>query len=153
MEPPIPSQGGISLAVRSQGGDLTAPSRCYDPLMAIIDQIRDLTSKRQVLIDQLIDALKVDVEELNRIGFSYALVQVTDAAPARKKRIDTGAIRWAMSITRVTNASRAGRLSKAQTLEAVRTALDKLAKKKGVEVPVEVLATAEQTVADAYSKK
>ncbi|MGJ5814470.1 hypothetical protein [Paludibaculum fermentans] len=121
--------------------------------MAIIDQIRDLTSKRQALIDQLIDALKVDVEELNRIGFSYALVQVTDVAPARKKRTDTGAIRWTTSITRITNASRAGKLSKAQTLEAVRTALDKLAREKGVEVPVEILAVAEQTVADAYSKK
>ncbi len=121
--------------------------------MAIIDQIRDLTAKRQALIDQLIDALKADVAELNNVGFFYELVEITNAPIKRKKRTDTGTIRWSTSITRVTNASRANKLTKAQALDAVRKAIEKLSKEKGVEVPAEVLTAAEAVVADAYSRR
>lgn len=122
-------------------------------MASIIDQIRDLTAKRQALIDQLIGDLRADVAELNNAGFSYELVQATNSPAQRKKRTDVGVIRWSTSITRVTNASKGTKLTKAHALEAVKAALNKLAKEKGVEVPAEVLSAAEQTVADVYSRK
>lgn len=122
-------------------------------MASILDQIKDLTTRRQVLIDQLIEALRADVRGLNKVGFAYELVEISAPPAGRKKRTGTGAVRWATSITRATNASRAGKLSKAQALQAVRTALERLGREKGVEVPSEVLAAAEKTLDEAYGKK
>ncbi|MGJ5817060.1 hypothetical protein [Paludibaculum fermentans] len=121
---------------------------------SILDQIRDLEAKRQQLLQKAIEQLQAEVDALNDLGYSYVLVR-SDATPRRTKRpkAESGAIRWSTSITRITNYAKTNKLTKAQALDSVRLALDRLAAKKGVQVPADVLAQAEQAVAEAYGKK
>ncbi|MGJ5814457.1 hypothetical protein [Paludibaculum fermentans] len=122
-------------------------------MASIVDQINDLTAKRQALLDQLITMLRDEVSALNNLGITYELVEVTGATARRRKRADAGTIRWATSITRITNSAKRIKLTKTQALDTVKAALGKLGREKGVEVPPEALAAAEKTVTEVYSKK
>jgi hypothetical protein len=72
-------------------------------------------------------------------------------APKKGKKAAGGAVRWSTTITRYINSADA-KLTKAQALEGVRIGLEKLAKKKGVSVPAEVLAEAEKKIGEAFKK-
>jgi endonuclease IV len=120
---------------------------------SILDQLRDLDAKRQQLLEKAVEQLQSEVQALNDLGYSYVLVR-SDATPRRTKRSKAASadIRWSTSITRISNYAKANKLTKAQALDSVRLALDRLAAKKGVSVPDDVLAQAEQAVAEAYKK-
>jgi hypothetical protein len=120
---------------------------------SILDQIRDLETKKQQLLDTAIAQLQAEVDALNDLGYSYVLVRTVDS-PSRSKRARATSteIRWSTSITRILNYAKANKLTKAQALDAIRLALQKLAHKKGTTVPADVLQQAEQQVAEALKK-
>lgn len=124
-------------------------------MASIVDQIKELTAKRQVLIDQLISSLRAEVEALNDLGYSYELVEggIAPAKAQRRPRKDAGAVRWAASITRSITYAKANKLTKSQALDGVTLALEKLANRKGLSVPGDVLAQAEQQVTESIKGK
>lgn len=115
----------------------------------IIEQIRELEQKKQAHVQTLIEQLNEAVGELNALGFHYELVEAVRSPTKHRRKTTSGPmdVRWATSVTRAVNSAAKKYLTRAQTVAAVRIALQRLAASKGIQVPEEVLASAEKRVA------